>query len=98
DAEQPVQPDGHLRPEWALDDGTGQGWSVSAQRLARWAAAAMAAVERQGAAIAAHPARARLERTVRSESSAELLGAEMAHGGLPFDLAAAEHLIGSLVG
>jgi DNA polymerase-1 len=91
DEDEPVRPDGHLRPEWV----TG-GWSATPDRLGRWASLALEAAERQ---------RVRLERigpralaTARAESAAELLCAELSAEGLPLDRAAAEDLIAGFVG
>ena len=42
DPEQPVRPDGHLRPEW-----TSGGWAATPERLAEWARLALAAMAMQ---------------------------------------------------
>ena len=54
DPEDPVRPDGHLRPEWA-----GGGWARDPQRLARWAQTALRASELQQRRLAAAPAAGR---------------------------------------
>jgi DNA polymerase-1 len=92
-AEEPVRSDGYLRPDWS--DGA---WSVSADRLARWAGLAADVARRQQeviAGLADHPGMAA---TARVESAAELLCAEMSADGLPLDRAAAEVIIGGFVG
>ncbi|MBI4935743.1 MAG: DNA polymerase I [Actinobacteria bacterium] len=97
DEDDPVRPDGFLRPEF-----TSGGWAVSPERAARWAETALRAsvmqLQRlQGLAADGSVAGDPLA-TARSESTAELLCAELAADGLPVDRAAAEHLIASLVG
>ena len=91
--EQPVRPDGHLRPEWAAGD-----WSRAPKHLAQWASTALTASllqqQRLGLLrVGSHPLA-----TARSESASELLCAEMAFDGLPVNLAAAEEVIASFVG
>ncbi|MFL6160728.1 MAG: DNA polymerase [Jatrophihabitantaceae bacterium] len=93
DLEQPVRPDGHLRPEW-----TSGGWSRSADRLVRWAALAWQAAQLQQQRLAAVRAAGDPRATARSESTAELLCAELGVDGLPVDLHRAEQLIGSVIG
>jgi DNA polymerase-1 len=90
DADDPVQPDGHLRPEWV--DG---GWAATPDRMARWATLALDVAVRQEVALAAHE---RAAATVRSESAAELLGAELEADGLPIDIARATELLMEVVG
>ena len=92
-ADEPVRPDGHLRPDWA-----GGGWSASPERLVRWAELAAEVARRQQARIAAMADHPRLAATARVESAAELLCAEMSADGLPLDRAAAEAIIGGFVG
>jgi DNA polymerase-1 len=84
DPEDPVRPDGHLRPEWA------SGWERTPQRLARWAATARAAQHLQLPLV--KPA------TAVSESAAELLCAELTVAGLPLDRDRAEQLIAAAAG
>ena len=97
DGELPIRPDGYLRPEWLAG-----GWADSPQRMAAWAGVAWAAAELQQAELDALMASGHVQgdasATARSESAAELLCAELAADGLPLDLAAAEALIGSMVG
>jgi DNA polymerase-1 len=92
-AEEPVRPDGYLRPDWS--DG---GWSSSADHLARWAGLAADVARRQQEVIAGLVDHPRLAATARVESAAELLCAEMSAGGLPVDRTAAEAIIGGFVG
>ena len=97
DPHQPVRTDGYLRPEWLAGR-----WCDSAANLTAWAATALAAAELQQELLAGLRARGAVQgdplATARSESAAELLCAELAHDGLPVDVAVAESLIGSLVG
>ncbi len=97
DPEQPVGPDGHLRPEWC--DG---GWHRTPARLATWAALALTAHHGQLVALRSGPASdqalgLRLL-TARAESTAELLCVELGCDGLPFDVAQAERLLTDLTG
>ncbi len=97
DPDVPVQPDGHLRPEWV--DGA---WRDSGDRCVEWAALAWNARELQaerldsmsGPRLDARRAHA----SAHSESAAELLCCEMGAAGLPIDVARAEEIIGSFVG
>jgi DNA polymerase-1 len=91
DVEEPVRDDGHLRPEWAADD-----WAWTGQRLQRWAGLGLDVARLQQQAMLARPARE--SATARSESTAELLCAELMVDGLPMDRGEAERIIGSLVG
>ena len=93
DTEDPEQPDGHLRPEWVAG-----GWAQSPSHLAAWAAAALRVANWQRQAVAAVVAGGDAEATARSESTAELLCAELAADGLPIDRAVAESLLRSLIG
>ncbi|MDE3202967.1 MAG: DNA polymerase I, partial [Acidobacteriota bacterium] len=95
DPEDPVQPDGHLRAEWA--DG---GWGDSLERLRRWASVALDVADRQMAQLAAATDAdgPRTVVTARSESGAELLCAELTAGGLPMDRGTAESIIAGFVG
>jgi len=93
DPEDPVRPDRHLRPEW-----TGGGWARDADRLASWAATALAACALQRRRLAAVSAAGDVGATVRSESAAELLCAELSVDGLPIDLDRAEQIIASFAG
>jgi DNA polymerase-1 len=93
DAGDPVAPDGHLRPEWVSG-----GWSDSPDRVARWAELARTVAELQQAALAGLADRPRAVATARSESTAELLCAELSADGLPMDRATAEQILASVIG
>ena len=88
DSNAPVQPDGHIRPEWIAG-----AWAANDDRLQAWAALALDAAVRQLPLLAEreHPDRALS--TARSESCAELLCAELEHRGLPVDVIEAERII-----
>ena len=86
----PVQRDGYLRPEWV-----GGSWAGDPLDAARWAGAAFEAQRLQRERVDALP---RADQTVRVESAAELLCAELAHDGLPVDRTAAEALLTELIG
>jgi DNA polymerase I len=89
----PLRPDGHLRPEWAAGR-----WSDSTEQLVRWAEMASVTAQLQQAKLLDLVDRPRATSTVRSESAAELLCVELAADGLPMDRLAAEDIISSLVG
>ncbi|HJQ03652.1 MAG TPA: DNA polymerase [Jatrophihabitans sp.] len=93
DPEDPVRPDRHLRPEW-----TAGGWQRDAARLVSWAKLALAARELQQDRLATLKAAGNPLATVRAESAAELLCAELSVDGLPIDLPRAEQLLRSFVG
>ncbi len=93
DEDDPVAPDGHLRPEWVSG-----GWSDRADRLARWAELARSLAEVQQSALAALADRPMALPTARSESAAELLCAELPADGLPMDRAVAEQVLCSFIG
>lgn len=93
DLEDPVRPDGHLRPEWVSG-----GWAASPERAARWAATALAASRLQRERLKTLDVGGNAEATARSESAAELLCAELAHDGLPIDVATAVDIISASVG
>ena len=93
DEDDPVAPDGHLRPEWVSG-----GWSDRADRLARWAELARSLAEVQQSALAALADRPMALPTARSESTAELLCAELSADGLPMDRAVAEQVLCSFIG
>ena len=93
DDDDPVAPDGHLRPEWVSG-----GWSDRADRLARWAELARTLAGLQQAALAALPGRPMALPTARSESTAELLCAELSADGLPMDRTIAEQVLVSFIG
>ena len=89
----PVGPDGHLRPEWV----TG-GWSDGPDRVARWAGLARTLAGLQQAALAALPGLPMALPTARSESTAELLCAELSADGLPMDREFAEQVLAGFIG
>jgi DNA polymerase I len=93
DADDPVAPDGQLRPEWVSG-----GWSDSIGRLGRWAELARTLAELQLTALAALADRPMAVATARSESTAELLCAELSADGLPMDRALAEQVLGGFIG
>jgi DNA polymerase-1 len=93
DGSDPVAPDGHLRPEWA-----GGGWSDSPERMARWAALARTAAGLQQTALERLEGRPMALATARSESTAELLCAELSADGLPMDRAVAERVLAPIIG
>ena len=93
DPEDPVRPDGYLRPDWVAG-----GWLSTPERLAAWAALAATVASRQRDRLESlrdHPAAVL---TAHSESAAELLCAEMTADGLPVDRAAAESIIAGFLG
>jgi DNA polymerase-1 len=94
----PLGPGGYLRLEW-----TEGGWADSPSRLVRWARLAAEAAALQHAALAEPAAggtqvTGRRLGTARSESTVELLCAELAADGLPVDRAAAERLLSQIIG
>lgn len=93
DPEDPVRPDGYLRPEWV----TGA-FALSTDRLGSWAALALTAASRQRERLAMRPDPVRALSTAHSESAAEYLCAELAAGGLPIDMSTAMALITDAVG
>ena len=93
DDDDPVAPDGYLRPEWISG-----GWSDSPDRLARWADLGRMLAELQQAALAALADRPMALPTARSESTAELLCAELSADGLPMDRALAEQVLAGFIG
>ncbi len=93
DGEGPVQADGYLRPEWA-----GGGWARTSGRVLRWAELAAQAAALQQARLAELGDRPRVGALARSESTAELLCAELSADGLPMDRAVAEGIVARFVG
>lgn len=93
DAEDPVQPDGYLRPEWVIG-----GWAESPTRTAKWVALAAEAAALQKARLDRRPDPGRALSTAHAESAAEVLCVEMERDGLPIDVAEAERLIADAVG
>jgi DNA polymerase-1 len=94
DRDRLVRGDGHLDPGWVRD-----GWSASVGHLRRWAEAAAAIAGGQQAQLDDLAVdRPRIVATARSESTAELLCAELSVDGLPLDVEVAEALIAGFVG
>lgn len=93
DPEEPVRPDGHLRPEW-----TSGGWARDADRLARWAALALRCAGLQRRRLEERDDPVRALSTAHSESAAELLCAELSYRGLPVDVDEATRIIADAVG
>jgi DNA polymerase-1 len=93
DGDDPVAPDDYLRPEWVSG-----GWSDGADRLARWAQVARTLASLQQDSLAALPGRPMAVPTARSESTAELLCAELRADGLPMDRALAEQVLAGFIG
>lgn len=93
DPDEPVRPDGHLRPEWIAG-----GWARDPDRLRRWAQVASVAARLQRAALAERPDPARALSTAHAESAAEYLCAELTANGLPVDVDEAIRIIADAVG
>ncbi len=93
DLDEPVGPDGHLRPEWVEGD-----WSESSVRVASWAETAQAMQQLQAHHIDGLGHGPQVRSTVLSESAADLLCAELEIDGLPIDVVAAESIIAGFVG
>lgn len=91
--EDPVRPDGYLRPEWLSG-----AWAVNANRLAKWAALIMTVRESQQVVLRSIDDGGRSEAMAKSESLAELICVELGVFGLPFRTDIAETLIHSFVG
>jgi DNA polymerase-1 len=99
DPEDPVRPDGYLRPEWAETP------PATPHRAARWAALALRVQDAQLEALARLPDTRRAPRepalpvlTAWAESAADLLAVALTTGGLPLDRMVAERLIAERVG
>jgi DNA polymerase I len=86
-----IRADGFLDAEWAAGS-----WADSAERLGTWAELALGVAEVQRTRLAAINDRA--VATARSESTAELLCAELTADGLPLDRLLAEDLIAAAAG
>lgn len=93
DADAPIRLDGHLQPAW-IDER----WRSNPAHLHRWAELAVEVFGAQTAQLAALGDRPAAAATARSESTAELLCAELTIDGLPFDVAEAERIIASFIG
>lgn len=92
DPDEPVRPDGHLRPDWAAG-----AWADAPERCARWAALALRVARGQASSIDG-AANRRARSTAHAESMAEVLSVELGRTGLPIDVAVAEQLIRDAVG
>jgi DNA polymerase I len=99
DPEEPVRPDGYLRPDWADAPLRSPG------AAARWAGLALALHDEQQAALREAPdprqppsAPALAELIAWSESAAELMAVELTAGGLPLDRGVAIELISGHAG
>jgi DNA polymerase-1 len=93
DPDEPVGPSGHLRPEWI-----GGGWRASPDRVARWAELARSVAVRQHEALAQRAGAPMALPTAHSESTAELLCAELSADGLPMSRAKAEQVLAGFIG
>ena len=93
DSEGPVRPDGYLRPEWA-----GGAWARTPGGARRWAELASKVAGLQQASLAELKDRPMAGARARSESTAELLCAELSADGLPMDRAVAQEIVASSVG
>jgi DNA polymerase family A len=89
----PVGADGYLRAGWVRG-----GWAADPARIPRWARLAREAAELQRAALGRLSETPIPVATARSESTAELLCAELSADGLPMDLAAAEQVLTGIIG
>jgi DNA polymerase-1 len=109
DPEEPVRPDGYLRPEWA--DGSAlavtaaRSPAVVLRRAARWAELALTVQRGQEAAVRRLPDRRRAPTppplpllTAWSESAAALLAVELGCDGLPVDRTTVEQILTASVG
>jgi DNA polymerase-1 len=92
DSPDPVGPDGQLRPEWARG-----GWADTPVSLVAWARLAHQAAQSQLGKMAGQGAPIRVA-TARSESTVELLCAELSAEGLPMDAAAAVRVLEKIIG
>ncbi len=91
--EGPVRPDGYLRAEWA-----GGAWAGAPERARRWAELAIEVVALQRASLIELRQRPRAGYLARSESTAELLCAELSAHGLPMDRTVAQEIVARVVG
>lgn len=99
--DQPIRPDGHLRPDWA-----GGSWRANLTLTATWAALTLEAAHAQTtalrAAIGARDATSRRQGdpvlAAWSESAAAMLAAELGLDGLPVDRVVAERILTDLIG
>jgi DNA polymerase I len=89
----PVDANGYLLAGWARG-----GWAADPDRILRWAQLAREAAELQRAALGRLDDTPMGIATARSESTAELLCAELSADGLPMDLAAAQQVLTGIIG
>jgi DNA polymerase I len=89
----PVGADGYLRAGWARG-----GWAADPDRIPRWARLALDTAESQRAALGRRGDTPMGIATARSESTAELLCAELSADGLPMDLIAAQRVLTDIIG
>jgi DNA polymerase I len=93
DAEDPLRPDGQLRPEWARG-----GWAAAPARLLAWARLARQTAGLQAAALVGGDVGPMGVASARCESTVELLCAELSAEGLPMERAAAEAVLTGIIG
>ncbi|MBO0819891.1 MAG: hypothetical protein J2P26_03465, partial [Nocardiopsaceae bacterium] len=93
DTDQPIGEDGYLRPEW-----TRGGWTRTPDTRLAWAHLARETAGLQRQALDGRRVDAAGAGIVRSESTVELLCAELAADGLPVDRAVAEDLLTGIIG
>jgi len=93
DSAEPVAPDGYLRPDWVRG-----GWAAAPARLLAWARLARETALAQAAALGAGADGDLGAATARSESTAELLCAELSAEGLPMDRGTAEGVLAGIIG
>jgi DNA polymerase-1 len=100
DSDDPVGPDGQLRPSWVNSARVNSAWvNGGADRAGRWAALALEVAELQRAELRKVAAdRPMAVPIALSESAAELLCAELSADGLPVDRALAEELLAGIIG
>jgi DNA polymerase-1 len=89
----PLDDGGYLRAGWARG-----GWAETPGRLLRWAELAREVAELQCAAIARRGDGPVSVATARSESTAELLCAELSVDGLPMDRAVVMRMLAGIIG
>ncbi|MBO0806185.1 MAG: hypothetical protein J2P25_24320 [Nocardiopsaceae bacterium] len=95
ESDEPIGADGYLRPEWARG-----GWARTPGTMLAWTRLALevAELQRQAAGRSGAGAGAGAAGVIHSESTVELLCAELAADGLPVDRAAATELLAGIVG
>jgi DNA polymerase-1 len=93
ESDDPLRPDGYLKPEWMATDFD---WTTG--RLVRCAQLAADVFVLQETRLALLVDRPMARAIARSESAAELLCAELSTDGLPMDRSAAEAIVASFVG